>query len=100
MRRKAIEGFARQGLRVWQWPLAKGFNVTDDGRLLLLMRNGSTAGFVIDVHTYEATRIVVSPQNAAAQPLLRASRGILRGRVLTVLVADSVIVYRMSARPG
>ena len=99
-RKKAIEGFTRQGLRVWQWPLAKGFNATDDGRLLLLIRNGSTAGFVIDAHTYEATRIVVPPRNPGAQPLLNAKRAILRGRRLTVLVADSVIDYRLSEGSG
>jgi hypothetical protein len=99
-RKKGIEGFARQGLHVWQWPLAKGLTVTDDGRLLLLIRNGSTAGLVIDPHTYDATRIVVPPRNLAALPLLSASRAILRGRVLTVLVADSVIDYRLSEVPG
>jgi len=98
-RAKRVEGFRRQGLRVWSPPLAKSLTVTDDGRLLLLVRNGSTAGLVIDPRTYIATRIV-APRSAQWALLLNASRAILRGRLLTAIVADSVIEFRLSPRPG
>jgi hypothetical protein len=88
-----VGALERGGYRVVGSTLAKTLKPAADGRLVLLVAAGTTVGFVIDPHTYEARRIVIPEDITEWAPLKNANSAVLSGDRLIALSQDSLFVY-------
>jgi hypothetical protein len=75
----------------------KNLTASPDGRLVLLVRSGRTAGFVIDPHTYSARRIVTPTAELDANPPLTASSALILDGRLYLLARGDLLAYRLRA---
>jgi hypothetical protein len=92
---KRVGALTRTGYRVVAAGFAKTLKPAQDGRLLLLLVAGTTAGLIIDPHTYEARRIVIPQRTTEWTPFTNAVSAVLLGNRLIALSADSLFVYEL-----